>query len=84
MAALEVCAVRGRVVLIGYLPAMDDLERVRDFKFGLQAANFLSLFVKIFAVGARLRLQILPSLKENLLAFATNPNPEHALRLIWV
>ena len=40
-----------------------DLELVRDFGFGLQPANFVSLFVKIFALGTRLGLQILPQLK---------------------
>ena len=39
------------------------LERVPEFEFGLLSANFISLFVKIFAVDPRLRLQILSPLK---------------------
>ena len=47
--------------------------------FGLRTTNFILKCVKIFAVGARLRLQILPSLKQNLLMLASKPKSEQAL-----
>jgi len=58
-----------------------NLERVYDLVAGLQTANFASCFVKIFAIGARLWLQILPCLKQNLLAFAAALN--HRLTLMF-
>jgi hypothetical protein len=36
------------------------LERVQEFDFGLLSENLILLGVKIFALGFRLRLQILP------------------------
>jgi hypothetical protein len=56
------------------------LERVKFSAFGLRVANFVLKLVKIFAVATQLRLQILPSLKQNLLTLASKPKTQHALR----
>ena len=55
-----------------------DFERVCFSIFGLQTAKYILKLVRIFAAGARIRLQILPSLKLNLLDLASKPKTQHA------
>ncbi len=72
-----------QVVFQGNLLNMLTLEHVEISGFGLRTANFILKFVKIFAVDTRLRLQILPSLKLNLLALASKPKAQQALIAVF-
>jgi hypothetical protein len=53
-----------------------NLELGRDFELALQMAKFISRFIKNFTLGTLPGLQVLPQLKQHLLIFAWNQNPE--------